>query len=91
MEDIFNQKVIMVMGITDIDDKIIKAASSKGGVDSVRDVARRYEKEFIADLSKLSIRMPTITARVTDYIPEIISFIDGIIKKGFAYSTDDGK
>lgn len=28
--------------------------------------------------------------RVTEYIPEIIEFINGIVKQGFAYTTSDG-
>lgn len=33
---------------------------------------------------------PTVYLRVTENIPQIISFIEGIIAHGHAYSTDSG-
>ncbi|XP_074048137.1 putative cysteine--tRNA ligase, mitochondrial isoform X2 [Macrotis lagotis] len=75
----------MVMGITDIDDKIIKRAAELDISPSA--LAHLYEEDFKLDMATLKVLPPTIYMRVTDNIPHIISFIEGIISKGYAYST----
>ncbi|XP_075227508.1 cysteine--tRNA ligase-like protein, mitochondrial [Lycorma delicatula] len=88
LEEWFNINVIMVMGITDIDDKIIQKANEKNTDFST--ISRKYEIEFYNDLENLGILMPTLFARVTDYIPNIIDFIKKIIAEGYAYITPSG-
>lgn len=88
MEEVFYQNVILVMGITDIDDKIINRANAE--VVDYRTIAQYYEEEFFKDMKRLNIKKPVITARVTDYIPEIISFVNNIVDRGYGYITADG-
>ncbi|XP_012145240.2 cysteine--tRNA ligase-like protein, mitochondrial [Megachile rotundata] len=88
LTDHFNLNVIMVMCITDIDDKII--ASSKRKQLNFKDLAKYYEDEFIEDLKTLNIIKPNLYCRVTDYIPEIIQFVNGIVNKGYGYIATDG-
>lgn len=47
-------KVRMVMGITDVDDKIIDRARLTGV--TLGDVSQRYEAEFISSLKSLNVR-----------------------------------
>ncbi|XP_027722359.1 probable cysteine--tRNA ligase, mitochondrial isoform X2 [Vombatus ursinus] len=75
----------MVMGITDVDDKIIRRATEMDISPSA--LARLYEEDFKLDMATLKVLPPTVYMRVTDNIPHIISFIEGIISKGHAYST----
>eukprot|EP00271_Cylindrocystis_brebissonii_P001523 TRINITY_DN11788_c0_g2_i1.p1 TRINITY_DN11788_c0_g2~~TRINITY_DN11788_c0_g2_i1.p1 ORF type:complete len:804 (+),score=187.84 TRINITY_DN11788_c0_g2_i1:329-2740(+) len=49
--------------------------------------AARYEKEFFDDMDALGIRRPDALLRVTEYIPEIIAYIEKIIKNGMAYEA----
>lgn len=77
------------MGITDIDDKII--ARSNETKEDFRTLAKRYEAEFFQDLSNLNVLPPTMTVRVSDHIPEIISFVKGIMKTDRAYKAKSGK
>lgn len=42
-------------------------------------------------MKALNNLVPTMTSRVTDNVPEIISFINAIIDKGHAYKSSDGK
>ncbi|XP_023703007.1 probable cysteine--tRNA ligase, mitochondrial isoform X2 [Cryptotermes secundus] len=84
----FNINVVMMMGVTDIDDKIIiRAAQLK---EEPRRLAERYEMEFFEDMASLNIMPPTVVTKVTNFIPQIINFVQKIIDKGQAYNTEDG-
>ncbi|XP_066475065.1 probable cysteine--tRNA ligase, mitochondrial isoform X2 [Tiliqua scincoides] len=88
MTKIFGKEVVMVMGITDIDDKIIKRASEMA-VSPVT-LARFYEEDFKQDMAALKVLPPTIYMRVTENIPQIISFIQQIVASGHGYATSKG-
>ncbi|HLX83641.1 MAG TPA: cysteine--tRNA ligase [Terriglobales bacterium] len=76
-----------VMNITDVDDKIIRNAARDGV--SVQEYTAKYVQAFLEDSATLSIEKP-IFVRATEHIPEMAEFIAELVKKGFAYRTDDG-
>src|SRR5579872_4840205 len=80
-------KIRHVMNITDVDDKIIRN-SAKAGV-SVKQYTAKYEKAFLEDAAALNIEEP-ILVRATDHIQEMAEFIAELVKKGYAYRTEDG-
>ncbi|CCE62087.1 hypothetical protein TPHA_0B04170 [Tetrapisispora phaffii CBS 4417] len=49
-----------------------------------------WEDQFNNDMAKLNVQFPDVTTRVSEYIPEIITFIEKIIANGYAYATSDG-
>ncbi|XP_039294913.1 cysteine--tRNA ligase, cytoplasmic isoform X3 [Nilaparvata lugens] len=51
------------------------------------ELPRHWENEFRKDLKALNIQEPNVWCRVSEYIPEIIEFINEIIKNGYAYES----
>lgn len=81
-------KIFLTMNITDIDDKIIKKSlETYKDPNAWKQISSQYEKSFIEDMIYLNVNMPTVLTRVSDYIPEIIAFIETLIKKGYAYPS----
>lgn len=74
-----------VQNFTDIDDKLIKKANEEGI--TVPEVAERYIKEFRTDSDGLNVKPATVHPRATENIDEIISIIEALIEKGFAYES----
>ncbi|KPI83349.1 putative Cysteinyl-tRNA synthetase [Leptomonas seymouri] len=50
--------------------------------------ARQYERAFFDDMQRLGIRDPDIVTRVTEYVPEVVTFIQKIMDNGFAYKGE---
>ena len=79
-------KVTYVSNITDIDDKIIAAA--KDEKTSIKDISNKYFKIYSDDIELLGITKPDIQPFATDYITEMIKYIEKLIKSGNAYEVD---
>ena len=81
-------KVTLVRNITDVDDKIIKKALelNKDPLDLVNEYIDIYHKL----LEKIEVNKPDIEPRVTEYLNEIIDYIEDLKNKGFAYNAEDG-
>jgi cysteinyl-tRNA synthetase len=80
--------IFQVMNITDIDDKIIKESLSSGK--DFKKIASFFEQEFFKDLDRLNIEKPEKTPRATEHINKMISLIQKLIDKGYAYESDEG-
>jgi cysteinyl-tRNA synthetase len=91
-------KIRDVMNLTDVghlvsdaddgEDKVEKAARQKGT--TPQEIAKTYTDQYFRDCAKLNIRRPKVVAPATEYVPQMIKFIDGLTKKGFTYLTRDG-
>ena len=55
-----------------------------------REFAADWETEFFKDMDALNIQRPDVLTRVSEYVPEIVSFVQRIISNGFGYTTPDG-
>src|ERR1022692_2311006 len=76
-----------VMNITDVDDKIIRNAGRDDV--TVQQYTAKYTQAFLEDSATLNIAPPTLV-RATEHIPAMAEFIAELVKKGFAYRTEDG-
>jgi cysteinyl-tRNA synthetase len=74
------------MNITDIDDKIIARANEQS-ISSL-ELARHFEMEFHEDMAELNVTPPDVLTRVTEYIPDIVLYIQKIVDKGLAYESN---
>ncbi|AWS23834.1 TPA: cysteine--tRNA ligase [Streptococcus pyogenes] len=79
-------QVNYISNFTDVDDKIIKAATQAGV--SPKELSDRFIAAFIEDTRALGVKPATQNPRVMDYIAEIISFVESLIEKDFAYEAD---
>lgn len=76
----FHFDVTYVLGMTDVDDKIINRARQRGLMDwpEIAMMASSFEREFMEDMDELGVKRPDALTRVTEYIPEIIAYIERI-------------
>lgn len=54
------------------------------------DVAHKYEKIFLQALNEMNISRPTIIARASEHVLDMIEFIKQLEKKGYTYQTEVG-
>ena len=83
------------MNITDVghlvsdadegEDKMVKAAKTEKK--SPLEIAEYYTKKFFEDFKRLNIDMPEIICKATDHIPDMIEFVNKLLKNGYAYET----
>ena len=78
--------VIFFQNFTDIDDKIINRANDEGV--SFSEISEKYIGEYKTDASGLNVREASIHPKATENIDEIISIIETLIEKGFAYEAE---
>jgi len=95
-----NYEVTMVRNYTDVGhlsgdndgdadtgiDRMEKAA--KRDKKTPAEIAKYYTDEFNQHTSSLNIIIPTHTPAATEYIQEMISMVQELLEKGFAYQTE---
>ena len=79
-------RVFYVQNITDIDDKIIKAAN-EAGMDPLK-YSANYAKRCLEDMNKLGIKPANLYPKASEHINDMIKMIETLIKKGFAYVSN---
>ena len=83
--------VTYTRNFTDIDDKLINRADKElNDPTQYLMLANKYIESFHQDMKALNCKSPDYEPRVTQVIPQIISFVEGLIAKGKAYATPVG-
>ena len=78
--------VKLVSNFTDVDDKIINKAQQEGVSEQV--ITDRYIAAYKDVLTKLNVEPHYLNPRVTEYMPQIIKYIEELVKLGAAYEKD---
>ncbi len=81
-------EVNYVSNFTDVDDKIIKKAIEEGV--SPEEVSTRYIEECKKDMAGMNVKPATTHPQATREIDGMISMIQTLMDKGYAYAAQDG-
>src|SRR4051794_6677478 len=73
---------VLVHNITDVNDKIYEAAPGASA-----ELAERATRWYLEDTGDLGVGMPDFTPRATEFIPQIVAFIEELIGRGAAYES----
>ena len=79
-------RVLHVMNVTDVDDRIIEQAAAAGT--GIAELTRPYEDAFFEDLRALRAREADLYPRATGHVEEMIALVERLIEGGHAYETD---
>ncbi len=82
------KNVKLAKNYTDIDDKLIKKMNESGK--SLAEISEQYIKSYEADMNALNVIKPDISPRATEYVPQMIAFIEKLLELNFAYKLSDG-
>lgn len=88
-------KLRHAMNITDVghlvsdgdegEDKMLKSAREEHK--TPLEIAKHYTELFFEDLKALNIETPEIICKATDHIPEMLEYVEKLMKNGYAYET----
>jgi cysteinyl-tRNA synthetase len=79
-------RLLHVMNLTDVDDRIIANAAAAGK--SIRDYTEKFVQAFFEDCKTLSIESPEHWIRATDHIEDMVKLIERLQKKTFTYPSE---
>ncbi|KAK4161940.1 tRNA synthetases class I (C) catalytic domain-containing protein [Cladorrhinum sp. PSN259] len=54
------------------------------------ELTQKFERRFFEDMEALNVLRPDKLTRVTEYVAEIVQFVEKIVANGFGYATSDG-
>ena len=81
-------EVNYVSNFTDVDDKIIKKAIEEGVI--AQEISERYIAECKKDMDGMNVNPATTNPQATQEINGMISMIQTLVDKGYAYQAADG-
>ena len=79
-------QVVYARNITDIDDKIIDAASQRAT--DITAVSKEFTQKYREDMAALNALAPTIEPMATEHIEDMIVLTERLIADGHAYEAD---
>jgi len=79
-------EVVFVRNLTDVDDKINKAA--KDNDESIKALTDRFISAFHEDVASLNTLPPSIEPRATEHIEPMLTMIQALVDTGHAYAAD---
>jgi cysteinyl-tRNA synthetase len=80
-------RVLQVMNLTDVDDKIITRSAAQGK--TISEVTEPVTEIFQQDREFLRIEPAEVYPKATDHIPEMIALVERLMSRGLAYQAED--
>jgi len=74
-----------VTNFTDVDDKVI-ARANELGIDALK-LSKSLIDEYFRDMDALKIGRANVYPKASETVPDIITMIQGLIDKGYAYAS----
>ncbi|MGH7701789.1 MAG: cysteine--tRNA ligase [Gemmatimonadales bacterium] len=81
-------EVFHIMNLTDVDDRIIKEAGSRGT--TISEFVAPFVAAFYEDRDYLRLRPAHEYPRATEFIPSMVRMVEGLLANGTAYKGEDG-
>jgi cysteinyl-tRNA synthetase len=81
--DLQGYRTVYVHNITDINDKIYDAAPGASA-----ELAERVTAWYLEDIADFGLGLPDHLPRASGLVPEIVSFIEALIARDYAYAVD---
>jgi cysteinyl-tRNA synthetase len=81
-------RVRYLMNVTDVAERLVQRAEELKR--DPLELAHEYQSAFLEDMRKLGISSVNGYERASDYIPQMIAQIRGLIDRGVAYETETG-
>ncbi len=79
-------RMLHVMNLTDVDDRIIQNAAAVGV--TIGAYTEKYARAFLEEIRSLSIEPPEHIIRATDHIGEMVALTEQLTARGLTYSSD---
>jgi cysteinyl-tRNA synthetase len=79
-------RVLQVMNLTDVDDRIIQKAAESGT--GIREYTEKYIEAFLQDMAALNLQTPEEIVRATDHVEDMVDLIERLEKKGLTYESE---
>jgi len=79
-------RVLQVMNLTDVDDRIIANAAAAGV--AIREYTEKFSQAFLDDCRALSLESAEHIVRATDHIDDMVALIQRLGERSFTYTSD---
>jgi cysteinyl-tRNA synthetase len=79
-------RLLHVLNITDVDDRIIEQAAAAGI--TIGELTRPFERAFFEDMGTLRAEAAEVYPRATEHVEEMIALIERLLGGGHAYVAD---
>lgn len=78
--------VFYLQNVTDVDDRIVTRSAESGT--PWDELGNTFLEDYLETMRLLGVTGVNLYARATDYIPEIVDQVSGLVEKGFGYQVD---
>ena len=86
--DASGYQVYHIMNLTDVDDRIIKEAGTRGI--TIQALVAPFITAFYEDRDFLRLRPAHSYPRATEFVEPMVRLVGGLLANGTAYQSDDG-